>query len=123
MPQYVESNGLLHLGGHGSRGIAPIPTKFEGIDYAASGHGVLFMLSNKGVTFDLDAIRRANPGHKLLRFRAVAGNAETISQKGPPVWADLWVLVDGQVRFRRREINGYNGLFPIAFPIAENDHF
>ena len=106
-------------------GIAPIPTKFEGIDYAASGHGVLFMLSNKGITFDLDAVRRANPGHKLVRFRAVTGNVETRSaqETGAPVGADVWVLVDGEVRFRRREINGYNGLFPIALPLGENDRF
>ena len=83
----------------------------------------LFMHANKGITFDLEAIRRANPGCKLLRFRAVAGNTETVSETGEAVYADVWVLVDGQVRFQRREINGYNGAFPIAIPIGENDRF
>ena len=37
--------------------------------------------------------------------------------------ADVWVLVDGQVRFRRREINGCYGAFPVVFPIGEKDRF
>jgi hypothetical protein len=102
-----------------------VRTTLGDTDYASSGHGLLFMPGNQGITFDLDAIRRANPGHKLVRFRAVTGNTEDVSGKGypNPLFADVWVLVDGQVRFRRREINGYTGAFSIAFPIAEKDHF
>ena len=80
-----------------------------GIDYASPGHGLLLLHANKGITFDLEAIRRANPGCRLLRFRAIAGNTETVSAKGESVCADFWVLVDGQSRFQRREINAYNG--------------
>ena len=83
-----------------------------------SGHGLLFLHANKGMTFDLDAIRRANPGCKLLRFRAIAGNTENESELGYLRTADVWVLVDGEVRFRRREINGYNGGFAVAFAIT-----
>jgi hypothetical protein len=46
-----------------------------GVDYSSPGHGMIALHTNKGITFDLDAIRRANPGYKLLRFRAVAGIA------------------------------------------------
>ena len=77
-----------------------IPTEMGGIDYASPGHGLLFLHSNKGLTFDLDAIRQANPGCRPMRFRAVAGNTEKISAKGGTVYAALWVLVDGQVRFQ-----------------------
>ena len=54
-----------------------IPTVLGGVDYASSGHGLLFMQANKGITFDLDAIRRANPSYRLMRFRTVVGNTET----------------------------------------------
>jgi hypothetical protein len=54
-----------------------IPTVLGGIDYGSSGHGLLYMHANKGITFDLDAIRRANPNDRLIRFRAVVGNTET----------------------------------------------
>ena len=99
-------------------------TQLGGIDYAASGRGLIFLHANSGITFDLEAIRRANPSSKLLRFRATAGNTEPMSETGKEaVYADVWVLVDGNVRFRRREINGCSGAFPIVFPVAENDRF
>jgi hypothetical protein len=100
------------------------PTRLGGIDYAAPGRGLIFLHANNGITFDLEAIRRVNPDFKLLRFRATAGNVEPVSQTGAAAgYADLWVLVDGQVRFRRRGINGCSGAFPILFSVAENDRF
>jgi hypothetical protein len=59
----------------------------------------------------------------LLRFRATAGNTEPASGKGMSVFADLWVIVDGQVRFRRREINGCNGAIPVVIPLRDTDRF
>jgi hypothetical protein len=101
-----------------------VRTELDGIDYSASGHGIVFLGTNKGDTFDLDAIRRTNPGHRLVRFRAVAGNTLMESPDGPmPTLADVWVLVDGEVRFRQREINGHNGGFAVAFAIGEKDRF
>ena len=61
-------------------------TELAGVDYASPGHSVLFMHANKGITFDLESIRRANSGCKLLRFRGVTGNTEIVSQKGRKVW-------------------------------------
>jgi hypothetical protein len=100
-----------------------VPTKLGDVDYAWPGHGGLFLHANKAITFDLQAIRQANRYCKLLRFRAVAGNTETVSEKGAAVLTDVWVLVDGQPRFRRREICGLNGAFPINIPLGENDRF
>ena len=59
-------------------------TELGGVEYGSPGHALLYLPSNNGVTFDLAAIRRANPGCKLLRFRAMAGNTETASEKGAP---------------------------------------
>jgi hypothetical protein len=83
----------------------------------------LFLHSNKGITFDLDAIRRANSRRTLLRFRAVAGNLETASASGSSNLADAWVLVDGKMRFRRCEINAFNGAFPVVIPLKAADRF
>ena len=95
----------------------------DGVDYASSGHGLLFMHANKGITFDLNAVRQANPGWKPVRFRAIAGNTETGSAQGNAVFADVLVLVDGQERFKRREINNYNGAVPVNIPIGKSDRF
>jgi hypothetical protein len=102
----------------------PVPrSELDGVDYASAGHGLLFMHANKGITFDLEAIRRANPECKLVRFRAMAGNTEMSTDENKPGGADVWVLIDGQSRFHRREINRYTGAFSVAIPIADNDRF
>ncbi len=101
-----------------------VPTKMGGVDYSTAGHGLIFLHANKGITFDLDAIRRANPGCRPMRFRATVGNVEPVSEKGLAAGsADAWVLVDGQVRYRRREINGCSGAFPINYLISPTDRF
>jgi hypothetical protein len=100
-----------------------IRTQLGNIDYASAGHGLIFMHANKGITFDLDAIRRANPDFKLRQFRSAAGNTETVSAEGLAVCADVWVLVDGQMRFQRRDISSANGEFTISVPICQRDRF
>lgn len=99
------------------------PAVLGGVDYSSAGHSVMLLHANQAITFDLEAIRRANPGCKLLRFRAVAGNTETVSIGGASVHADLWVLIDGQVRYRRQKINSLSGAFYISIPLNENEHF
>jgi hypothetical protein len=94
-----------------------VPTLLGGVDYAASGHGLLYFNGNSAITFDLQAIRRANPGSTLLRFRAVAGNVSPIGV------ADIRVLVDGRQWFQRWQINGQSGAFVVVVPIADHDRF
>ena len=98
-------------------------TKLGEVDYASPGHGMLDMHANKGITFDLEAIRRANPGTKLLRFRTVVGNTKFENPLGGSASARFWVLVDGQVRFRRREVSGYMGAMPINMALGDHDRF
>ena len=77
-----------------------------GVDYRTRRPRLIYLHANNGITFNLDAIRRANPGCKLLRFRAVGGSTNEL--------ADLWVLVDGKPRFQQRQIDKWSGPFPIA---------
>jgi hypothetical protein len=70
-----KTDGLVFATSQGDSG-----SKLGGIDYASSSHGMIAMHANKGVTFDLDAVRRANPGWKPLRFRGVAGIASRTGQ-------------------------------------------
>ena len=100
-----------------------IYTRLNGVDYASPGHGVLAVTSNKGITFDLQAIRKANPGWNLLRFRAITGSTKPMSEDAGPWVAEVWVLVDGQMRFRRRDIDQTNGAMPINIRIRGEDRF
>jgi hypothetical protein len=120
-----QTDGYLWVGGviHTEPPFQPIPTVLDGVDYASGSHGILYLSSNQAVTFNLDAIRQKNNGYKVTRFRAMAGNTETASAKGQSACADIWVLVDGQVRFRRRQINAFNGAFPVVVPLSDNEHF
>ncbi len=98
-------------------------SKVGEIDYAAAPHGVLLLHANNAITFDLDAIRKAHPDDRIVRFRTMTANTEHFSQEGHVFFADLWVLVDGEVRFRRRQINGYSGGVPASVLLKENDRF
>ena len=99
---------------------ASIATKLDGIDYASQGHGVLSMHANNGITFDLNTIRKGNLDWTIKRFHAVAGNVE---QGNGGSLADIWVLVDGKVRYRRNQINSYHGGFSFSIPIHDGDRF
>ena len=37
--------------------------------------------------------------------------------------ADLWVFVDGQERFKRKNINGYSGGASVAVPISDRNRY
>jgi hypothetical protein len=101
-----------------------LPATLNGVDYSSPGHGFVFLHANKGITFDLEAIRRANPGFEPVRFRAVAGNTGGAQlMNDVALLADLWVLVDGKWRWRRREVNAYNGGFAVSIPISRGDRF
>ena len=85
--------------------LAVVPTDLGGIDYASAGHGMIFLHANKGVTFSLEAIRRAHPKFKIQRFLAVAGNLENNSANNG--------------FFDSRRHLGI-GRWPVAFPAARH---
>ena len=94
-----------------------------GIDYAAPGHGVLYMHTNKGITFDLEAIRRANAGAKLNRFLAMTGNAAVHVPEAEHLRADVWVFVDGKSQFQQRDINATHGAWDVVVPLHDSNRF
>jgi hypothetical protein len=98
-------------------------TTLRGIeDYASSGHGLLLIHANGGITFDLDAIRRATGGGRITRFRAVGGNAATMADI-KTVYADLWILVDGKQRFVRGQDAGRVGPTFVDVSLKDKDRF
>ena len=46
----------------------PVTVKLAGVDYSKPGHGLLLLIPNQGISFDLDAIRRANPTRSISAF-------------------------------------------------------
>jgi hypothetical protein len=120
-----KTSGHLWAGGRIAFPDPPevLRTEMGGIEYASPDHGVLFLHANKAVTFDLEAIRRANPKSQLVRFRSIAANTEPYSEAGKSVYADIWVFVDRELKYRRRQINASHGVFDIQLPLGDKDRF
>jgi hypothetical protein len=98
-----------------------LPIVLNGVDYSSPGHGVLCIHPNKGITFDLDAIRVANPDSTIVRFRATAANVDVATELAG--LADIRVIVDGQPRFQRRETPRNNSAFSVNVPLSRTDRF
>jgi hypothetical protein len=93
----------------------------RGLDYSSPWHSVLGMHANKGITFDLDAIRQANTGYRVARFSAAAGRSVMIETNLGK--CDIWVFVDGQPRFRREQITTNDGELSILVPLDGRNRF
>ncbi len=103
----------------------PMPCWLGEANYAGPRHSVLSMPPNKGVTFDLAAIRGKHPDVRVVRFTAVAGNTEmrSMDRFADRVSADLWVFVDGELRFSKTDVNANDGEFFIDVPLINTDRF
>jgi hypothetical protein len=78
------------------------------------------MHSNLGITFDLNAFRRLLPGVKIVQFQSDVG----VSNTAPgPFDADIWVLIDGRVRYKKTGITQTGLLESLKIEIREQDSF
>ena len=88
-------------------------------EYGTREHPAILMRRNKGITFDLEAIRADLPGSRITRFRALAGIAD--SKLGGKRQATFVVLVDGKIRFMRSAVTYRTGGIPISLELGDND--
>lgn len=95
--------------------------RFNGKEYTdKSGNSCIVMHANRGLTFDLEAIR--NRYHRGIRsFTAQAGIADLHESVGCN--ADFYVLVDGQIRYSLRQYKQKGVLNDILVEIKESDRF
>jgi hypothetical protein len=89
-------------------------------ELSPQGFGLIGMHSNCGITFDLHAMRARHPHKELVRFRSFVGNLES---KLEAYAADAWVLVDGQLRYRRQAFSREDGPAEIDVPLTDRDRF
>ncbi len=91
------------------------------IRYGTPENPAIFMHANIGITFDLQAIRSLLPdGVQPGRFTAIA--AAPVPYKDITNYFDVWILVDGQVRFSKTGITAPRN-FPIDVALTEQDRF
>jgi hypothetical protein len=89
------------------------------VDYSLPPHGLVAMHTNKGITFDLDAIRHLHPASGLARFRSIVGNSWTETQS----FADLFILIDGKLVYKTKPFSGADGPMTVDLPLQAQDHF
>lgn len=93
-------------------------TKFDGVDYAGTGHSMIGVHANAGITFDLAAIRKRT-GQGALRFTAKVG----YGGKPGNMTADFHVYVDGELAARRMKFGANDGLIPVDVVLAKDARF
>ena len=93
-------------------------TDLDGVDYGAPPNRLLGFHANKGLTFDLDAIRSAQHVTQF-HFRTVVG----YGGKEGPTHADFFVYVDGALRAARRGFGRKDGGTPVEFDLRPDERF
>jgi hypothetical protein len=89
-------------------------------NYSLPQNPCIFMHSNLGVTFDLNAFRQRLPGVKIIQFQSDVG----VSSTAPGLFdADIWVLIDGQIRYKKTGITQKGLLDSLKIEIREQDSF
>ena len=86
--------------------------------FTPQGRGVFMPPLNQGITFDLVAICKAQPGiDRPIRFRALVG-------MGPPKGlADFWVFADGQSKYHRAGLTRRDGAVQVDVELQPNNRF
>jgi hypothetical protein len=94
----------------------------NGKEYGSSDAAVS-MHSNIGITFDLQAVRKDQPGLSLKRFSARCGISQFRPEKTEVITkATFWVLVDGVKRFEYCATFGENAV-PMEIELGRQDRF
>lgn len=83
----------------------------------------IYLHANKGITIDLEALRKHHHD-RITRFTATVQNLE----RSPPdeasfFSADLWVFVDGQVRFSAIKFRGSHGELNVDVRLDDTSRF
>ncbi len=96
----------------------------DGGKFTPQRRGLLGMHSNVGITFDLEAIRRAHPGLAPTSFRAVGGLADKpFSLLRSEGRVDVWVFVDGRLKLKREKLRVEDGTFNLDVKLSPGDRF
>lgn len=100
----------------------PLQQTFEQSKKQFQDSGALYLHSNVGLTVDLNAVRRVVPGLRIAAFSAFAGIIRMGNNTPDYSEADIWVLVDGQVKFFQKALRADQGQ-NVHVEIADTDRF
>ncbi|NNM86833.1 MAG: FecR domain-containing protein [Phycisphaerales bacterium] len=95
------------------------------VNYSAVGHSIMYLHPNKGITINLDAVRRMYPADRLTSFQAMLGDTYTPRSQHIPKAseANFWILVNGKRRFVKHGLTPAASAVPLSLPLRPSDHF
>ncbi|MBN2513962.1 MAG: FecR domain-containing protein [Sedimentisphaerales bacterium] len=103
------------------------PSKFKDLslflgdtNYSLPQNPSIFLHANLGITFDLNAFRSRLPGATIEKFITDAGVCDTAPG---PFNVDIWVLIDGQVRYSRTGVTQKGLQDQLKIEIQDQDNF
>ena len=97
----------------------------RGQQFMPNNSGLLGLVSNMGITFNLEAMRTMYPTVRPARFRATAGVADAHGLTPPGIvqLADIWVLVDGRLKLSRTRLRPQDGAVKVDIALGPKDRF
>jgi ferric-dicitrate binding protein FerR (iron transport regulator) len=98
------------------------PARLNGVSFGTPAHPALTLHPNAGITFDLDQIRQANPNIRIARFTAICGIPKDSPQPRYD-FMEVWVLLDGDVRFHLHYPIDRNAVEKVDVPIPPQARF
>ncbi len=107
--------------------VSSTPSEFKdlalflgGTNYSLPQNPSIFLHANLGITFDLNAFRNRLPGAAIEQFVSEVGVCDT----APGLFnVDIWVLVDGQMRYSRTNVTEKGLQDLLKIDIREQDSF
>ncbi len=117
-------NGAFHISGN----VPKHALKIDGREYGYSEDTkAICMHSNKGITFDLNAIRNDIPGLEITKFDTGVALSETsrIYKGMDSDWntAEFFVLIDGELKVNTEKFSARDGLRAVEVAIEPTDRF
>ncbi len=101
--------------------VSQFSTKFGEVDYAESGHDMIGLHANAGITFDLSALQKmmapSENAPTLLKFSTTVGYGGRTVQPS----AEFRIYIDGQLMAHHRV--GRNDAIKVEFEIPEGAQF
>ncbi len=123
----VRNGGMIHISEARDAAKAiytqeTSPMMFNGQQYGTQYNPLLFIHSNACITFDLNAIRSSMPDYNLTSFKAGCGLLERPEIERIEK-VDVFVLVDGNVKFEILGFDQNNKELPVYIPLTESDQY
>ncbi|MBN2513886.1 MAG: FecR domain-containing protein [Sedimentisphaerales bacterium] len=114
----IRNGGLIRI----TDAKSTVPMLFDNEQYGTSEKPLLFMHANAGITFNLNAIRDSLSGISVTAFHSrcflfAKPNMTKINKN------DIFVLVDGEAKFKKIGFDQYGVVLNIDIPLTEGDHY